>query len=111
MGKFSVLFLKDESGATAIEYGLIAGLIGRRDHRRIDHFLAATLGPSSTRSLIICPDSHPRYGSVGQRRPPARKSLAAFQFKTMLTRIPLSVLFHLRQRCSRPSTLLLTMAL
>ncbi|MEJ0050518.1 MAG: Flp family type IVb pilin [Methylovirgula sp.] len=27
MGKFSVLFLKDESGATAIEYGLIAGLI------------------------------------------------------------------------------------
>ncbi len=27
MKKLSVLFLKDESGATAIEYGLIAGLI------------------------------------------------------------------------------------
>jgi pilus assembly protein Flp/PilA len=27
MGKFCALFLKDESGATAIEYGLIAGLI------------------------------------------------------------------------------------
>ncbi len=27
MKKLSTLFLKDESGATAIEYGLIAGLI------------------------------------------------------------------------------------
>ncbi len=27
MKKLSALFLKDESGATAIEYGLIAGLI------------------------------------------------------------------------------------
>jgi pilus assembly protein Flp/PilA len=28
MNKFFSRFLKDESGATAIEYGLIAGLIG-----------------------------------------------------------------------------------
>jgi pilus assembly protein Flp/PilA len=28
MTKFAVSFLKDESGATAIEYGLIAAIIG-----------------------------------------------------------------------------------